>query len=132
MWNRDVGALPVLDEFGRPVAMVTDRDVCMGAFLTRRALSQIRVSDVMSKQIYTVRLMDPISRAKHLMAECQVRRLPVVDDEARLVGIVCQNDIVREAARELEGRADISPSDVMKTVSAIGRHRNGPLSRPIR
>jgi CBS domain-containing protein len=128
MWEHDVGAVTVVDDGGRPIAMVTDRDACMGAYINGRPLSQIRVGDVMSKSLVLARATDSVTDAELVMREHQVRRLPVVDSHGRLIGLLSQNDLVREAARERESpNKEITALEVTATLAAIGKPRVGPL-----
>ena len=126
LWENDIGAVPVNGSTGSVIAMVTDRDVCMAAYTTGRPLSQIRVHEAMSKTLATVRADQPIDEAQGIMRERQVRRLPVVDEGGCLVGVISQNDLLREAARLREvPRKELSAVAVTATVASIGRARSG-------
>lgn len=128
MWERDIGVVPVVERDGRVIAMLTDRDVCMAAMFTGRPLKHIRVSQAMSRGLYTVRPEQAIEDAELVLREHQVRRLPVVDGEGRLVGLLSQNDLVNEAAREREvRRKELSAVAVTATLADIGRSRAGML-----
>ena len=93
MWDCDCGALPVLDDEGRAIAMITDRDICMAALMRDRAPSAIPVSDAMSRGLQCCGPDDSVSFAEQLMRTHQVRRIPIVDENQRLVGIIAQADI---------------------------------------
>ena len=94
MRDADVGALPV-GEDGRLAGMVTDRDIVVRAVADGRALEQATVADVLSTDVVTCREDDSIEDAADLMAQHQIRRLPVVRDDQQLVGIVALADIAR-------------------------------------
>lgn len=94
MRDYDCGAMPVLDGGGRPVGILTDRDVCMAVAQMNRFPAAIRVSEVMTPEPFTCHPGTGLGDALVLMAACQVRRLPVVDGDARLVGIISLSDIV--------------------------------------
>jgi len=129
MWEQDVGVVPVVDDAGRVVAMLTDRDACMGALTTGRPLSAIRVREAMSKQVFGTTPDSPVEDAERVMRDHQVRRLPVLDAEGRLQGILSQNDLVGEAAREREThRKELSAVRVNATLAAIGQSRAGTLA----
>ena len=131
MWEKDVGVVPVVDDAGRAIAMLTDRDVCMAAYTQGKALGELRVGDAMSKSLFGVHPTDPVSEAENVMREQQVRRVPVVDADGRLVGILSQGDLVLEAARERESpRKELSAVEVTATLAAIGRPRFGALAVP--
>jgi predicted transcriptional regulator len=128
LWENDIGAVPVNGSTGSVIAMVTDRDVCMAAYTTGRPLSQICVHEAMSKTLATVRADRPIDDAQRIMRDCQVRRLPVLDERGSLVGVISQNDLLREAARQREApRKELSAVAVTATVATIGRSRSGQL-----
>lgn len=128
MWERDIGVVPVVQRDGRVIAMLTDRDVCMAALFTGLPLNDLRVSQAMSRSLYTVRPEQAVEEAELVLREHQVRRLPVVDGEGRLVGLLSQNDLVNEAAREREvRRKELSAVAVTATLADIGRSRAGMI-----
>lgn len=132
MWEQDIGVVAVVDGNRRAIAMLTDRDACMAALLTGRALSQIPVSKAMSQGLYSVRRDQPIDAAELVMRQHQVRRIPVVDDDGRIVGLLSQNDLINEAAREREmRRKELSAVAVTATLADIGRSRVGSLAPAI-
>jgi CBS domain-containing protein len=88
------GALPVLDNAGRPAGILTDRDICRAVALGSRFASAIRVREFMTFHPSTCTPAMPIEDALELMASKKIRRLPVVDGQGRLVGIVSLSDVV--------------------------------------
>jgi CBS domain-containing protein len=133
MWDHDVGAVAVLDDSGRPIAMITDRDACMAAYINGKPLSQLRVADVMSKSLAVARTTDAVSDAEQAMKDHQVRRIPVLDADGRLAGILSQNDLLREAARERESpNKEITALEVTATLAAVGMPRVGALATSTR
>jgi CBS domain-containing protein len=107
MRDEHIGAMPVVPvgESDRPVGMVTDRDIVVRAVAENRLPSNAAVSTVMSEGVYTCFDDDSIEEAARIMAEHQVRRLPVLDRGERLVGIVAIADIARRGVKEAEERA---------------------------
>lgn len=107
MWNGDCGSVPVVDSAGRLCGIITDRDICMAAYTKGLPLSSIHVADVMSHNVRHCAPEDTLERAIGIMAEAEVRRLPVVAENGQLRGIVSLADIARGAAllghREAEG-----------------------------
>lgn len=99
MWEGDLGALPVVDEGGAVLAVVTDRDLCMAAYTRGRRLEEMQVHEAMSPRVATCGAGDPIEDAERVMRESRVRRLPVVDEGGVLVGIVSLADIARALPR---------------------------------
>ena len=122
MWERDCGAVPVLDQAGSVVAMVTDRDLCMAALLQGRSLSEIRISSAMSRELFSCRPDDDLSQAESVMRIRKVRRLPVVDVEGRLLGILSLSDLARVSLAPARGKAQkktLKPAEVGTTLGAI-------------
>jgi CBS domain-containing protein len=101
MAEEGVGPLPVVDE-DRLVGIVTDRDLVLRVLAEDRDPDSTTVSEVASEEPVTVQPDDDIDRALQLMAQHQVRRLPVIE-AGRLVGIVTQADIAREAPADQTG-----------------------------
>ena len=99
MWDYGCGALPVLDSEGRPAGMITDRDICMALARKNRFPGDNRVREVMSPHPFVCKPSDEMETALATMAKRQVRRLPVVDTQGRLVGIVSVNDTAAGAVR---------------------------------
>ncbi len=97
MWDLDCGALPVVRGEAL-VGMLTDRDICMAAYTKGTALDAIRVEEIMAKHVVAGSAEDSLTRAVAIMAEAQVRRLPVVGEGRRLLGIVSLSDIARAAS----------------------------------
>ena len=129
MWEHDCGCVPVVgpeDGRGRLVGMITDRDVCMAAYIQGRTLSEIDVSSAMATEITRCRATDPIDTALKAMEAQQLRRLPIVDAQGHLVGVLSLTDIAREAARE-RGRATRDEIDcrIGEVLAAIATPR-GP------
>ena len=103
MKSDDVGSLPVLD--GEQLAgMVTDRDIVIRAIAEGKDPRGMPVREVASRELVKVNADDDLSSALQLMASQQVRRLPVVDDDGRLVGILAQADVAREAKDKDSGQ----------------------------
>lgn len=121
MWEHDIGSLPVLDAERRPVAMITDRDVCMAALTQGVALRDSKVSSAMSKHVVSCGPDTPIADVERLMAQAQVRRIPVVDDAGTLTGIVTLGDIAHTDSGRL--RKTMSLPGVARTLSAITDRR---------
>lgn len=104
MWEHDCGAVPVVSKDGKVVSIVTDRDICMATYTKGLPPAGVRVGDIMCRHVHACGPEDSLERAAALMAEAQVRRLPVVDAERRLLGIVSLADIARSAP--VLGRAE--------------------------
>ena len=102
METDDIGSLPILD--GEQLAgMVTDRDIVVRAVAKGKDPRGMPVSEVASSELITIHANDDLADALRLMASQQVRRLPVVDEDNRLVGILAQADIAGEAKEKAVG-----------------------------
>ena len=97
MWEFDCGIVPIVGDDGRVIGVVTDRDICMAAYTQGKPLSGIDVTSAMAKDVVACHETDEVETAEHLMRDSRIRRLPVLDAENRLVGIVSMNDIARLA-----------------------------------
>lgn len=108
MHEMDVGSLPVLD--GKAVAgMVTDRDIAVRGVATGMIPQEALVADVMTAEVRFCRADDSIDRVMAEMGELQVRRLPVLDANNEIVGIVALADIAtRQSAHTDETLREIS------------------------
>ena len=96
MRDEDTGIVPVVDD-GRLSGTVTDRDIAVRVVAEGRDAESATVSEVASKDLVTVDPQQGLDEALRLMAQHQVRRLPVVEEDGRLVGIVSQADVARES-----------------------------------
>ena len=94
MREHDIGAIPI-GENDRLIGMVTDRDITMRAVAEDRLPSSTSVRDVMSEKIYYCFEDDDVEEAARCMAENQVRRLPILNRDKRLTGIVSLADIAK-------------------------------------
>lgn len=126
MWERDCGCVPVIDAERKVVGMLTDRDVCMAAWIRGCNLHELRVRDAMSPRVVACRIDEEIEVAEALMREYGVRRLPVVDLVGRLAGVLSLADLAREARRE-NGRLwrDVDSFGVALTLAGICEPRGG-------
>lgn len=132
MWENDCGCVPVVDDAGHAIGMVTDRDACMAAYTRGRPLGEIDVGSVMAAMVHCCRPQDTLREAETIMRAMQVRRLPVVDNENRLVGILSLNDIALEAQRQGTATSrEIQDTEVSDTLGAIGQRHVTTELRPV-
>jgi len=106
MWDDACGCVPVVDASHRPVGFLTDRDICMAAYTQGRPLGGIRVESAMAKKVVSCGIHDDIEHAVQMMRGTYVRRLPVVDAQGVLVGLLSLDDIACESKRSLRGATD--------------------------
>jgi CBS domain-containing protein len=96
MRDEDTGIVPVL-EGSTLVGTVTDRDIVVRAVADGKDAQSTTVREVVSSDLVTIDPQQNLDEALRLMAKHQVRRLPVVEEDGRLVGIVSQADVARES-----------------------------------
>lgn len=120
MWENDCGVLPVIKDGRKVIGMITDRDICMAVAMRDTNPSCISVEEVMTGQVYSVNPEDDIDRALQAMRDHKIRRLPVVNPQGELEGILSMNDIMLKA----NGAAadPLKYKDVVKTYQAICQH----------
>ena len=99
MWNHDCGAVAVVRDDGKLSGMITDRDICMAAFTQGRPIDQILVNAVMAIHPTSAHPEQTVGEVEQMMAERQVRRIPVVDAENKPVGMISLNDVAIESAK---------------------------------
>jgi CBS domain-containing protein len=105
---------------------VTDRDICMAAYFQGMPLSGIQVSTAMSRQLIVCSSDDDLSAAERIMREKKVRRLPVLNKQGRLVGLLSISDIARRADEEYAGGAAhryVSDAEVARLAAAVSESR---------
>ena len=104
MQEHNVGTVVVVED-GRPVGIITDRDLALA--LGARGLSpQVPVREVMTRHVLAVPEDTGVFTATRFIQDRKVRRLPIVDGEDRLVGLVSLDDLLRWLARELSNLAE--------------------------
>ncbi len=103
MKDYDIGSVVVGTE-NRLEGLLTDRDIVCRGMASVMPLSQITAADVMTSNPVCCRADDTVNQAANIMEEKQVRRLPVLDYENRLVGIVSLGDICTHTQRKLAGK----------------------------
>lgn len=100
MRDGDMGSLPVVEN-GKLVGIVTDRDIVVRAVAEGRE-AQAAIGDVMTTEIFAVRAEDFVFEAIRLMGDRQVRRVPVINENGELVGIIAMADVALETEDERE------------------------------
>jgi CBS-domain-containing membrane protein len=105
--------------------MITDRDVCMAAYTQGRPLTDITVGSAMSRDVRACHATDPIGAALKVLEGNQLHRLPVLNENECLVGMLSVADLAREAAREhRRGKTkEVTDVDISEVVEAISAPR---------
>jgi CBS domain-containing protein len=131
MWEKDCGFVPVVDAEYRVTGVLTDRDICMAAYTQGKKLAEITVRSAMAHQVFTCRDDEPIRAAEELMRDAQVRRLPVVDADGRLVGVISLGDIAGEEHYERHARnQEVTADEVADTLAAISAPTHPNMAAP--
>ena len=102
MGDNDCGVLPVLHD-GKLVGIVTDRDICMALAKSNTSPAEIPIKEVMTMNVATCQTTDDVSAALATMSRRQVRRLPVLDPQGPIFGILSLDDIVLRAEEPVPG-----------------------------
>ncbi|HEY2589449.1 MAG TPA: CBS domain-containing protein [Tepidisphaeraceae bacterium] len=115
MVDKDVGAIPVVDKVDtmKPVGIITDRDIVIRVVAKNQDAAALRADQCMSSNVLTIDESAPLNEAVLLMERQQIRRVPVVNRQGRLVGMLSQGDVAETAPREETG-------DLVRAVSEPG------------
>lgn len=130
MWDHDCGILPVVDPEHHVIGVITDRDVCMAAFTRGRKLWRMDVGSTMAKVVHAVREDDALETVLAAMRCTHARRVPVLDGQRKLVGLLSIHDLAR--ARRTSGHAADGLEDeaVVRTIGEIVQRRVGRVLSP--
>ena len=121
MWKHDCGVLPVVAQ-GHVLGMITDRDVAIALGTRDVAARDLTANEVATAPITYCREDDDIHAALHLLGEARVRRLPVVNANDELVGMIGINDLIL-AARPMDGsQPELNDEEVIETMRRICTH----------
>ncbi|HEV8583518.1 MAG TPA: CBS domain-containing protein [Methylomirabilota bacterium] len=126
MRDQDAGVVPVIEneQSLKLVGVVTDRDLCMNIVAEGRDPRTTKVDECMTQTVVSASPQDSIEKATDLMRENQIRRIPIVDEQHHLVGIVSMADLV--------GRSNVKTTEThetLKTVSAPTAEPSKPRAR---
>ncbi|EPX83687.1 CBS domain-containing protein [Salipiger mucosus] len=106
----DIGAVPVGKD-DRLIGMITDRDIALRVVAEGRNPDKTRVEEVMTKDIVYCQTHETVEDAIHLMDQKKIRRLPVLDGDKRLVGMLSLGDVSHSVGRALSGELLHAVSD---------------------
>jgi CBS domain-containing protein len=109
MRDEDAGIIPVV-EGEKLVGTVTDRDIAIRVVAEGKSPESMTVGEIASRELVTIDPQQELDEALRLMARHQIRRLPVVEEDGKLVGIVAQADIARNAS-------DAKTGDLVEDIS---------------
>lgn len=133
MWDNDCGCVVVVDHLDRVVGIVTDRDVCMGAYTQGKALEDIPVTSACATEVVTCRPDDTLDNVQRLMINHQIRRLPVVEEDGHLVGLLSLSDLAQHAHFVTTAQGARSTAHTLALVmEAVSRSRGLKPSKGLR
>jgi CBS domain-containing protein len=116
MWEHDIGCVPMIDDAGHVTGMLTDRDIAMAAYINGLRLSDINAETAQSKSTICCAPDDDVETVMRQMAANQIHRVPVVDREGMLTGILSLNDC---AVAYGAGRRQIKARALSDTIARI-------------
>ncbi len=120
LWEADCGVLPVVDDNGIVTGMISDRDICIAVVTQGRLASEIAVGEVTAGMaLFTCHPSQLVTEALEIMRENQVRRLPVLNEERRLCGILSLSDVLLEAPAVRSSENTALTIKVVETLKAI-------------
>jgi CBS domain-containing protein len=125
LWDGRCGVLPVVDDEDRVISMITDRDICIALGTRNLRASEVQVKDVAPSRVFTCDRNDDISSALRTMVSQNVRRLPVVNDEGKLVGMLSIDDFLLDAKPGSAGVLSLETLEALKTI-VENRKRDHP------
>lgn len=125
MRDEHVGDVVVLED-GRPIGIVTDRDLVVRVLAAERDADSLRVRDVMTRALATVAEDSDVFEVLDEMHRTGARRMPVVDGEGALVGLLALDDIVSWLARQMSVVSDVFGQEVRAERERLGFERAGP------
>ena len=116
MKSKDIGPVPIIEneQTKKLVGIVTDRDLALKIVAKGHYAKSTKVETVMTRQVVTCRAEDDLQKALDAMAEHQLRRIPIVDNDNKIVGIIAQADVatrVDQPTKTAEVVKDISQSN---------------------
>lgn len=123
MWTYNCGILPVVDANERVTGVITDRDIGIALGTRNQLAGDVTVGEVCPGQVLlSCKLNDDVRTALAKMAEGRVRRLPVLDNDEQLVGILSMDDIVTHAQfAKRATNVELSTDDVVRILSLVYR-----------
>jgi CBS domain-containing protein len=121
MLEHDVGCLVVTDDETRPIGLLTDRDVAIAALTRKALLRELRVGDAMTRHVRICSLDSSSSDVEGIMRTGRVHRVPVVDAEGALAGIVSLSDLARHSQLDFAFAPEMA--GVARTLAALAGTR---------
>ncbi len=117
MKSMDIGLVPVVENYQarKLIGILTDRDQALRVVAEGRDANATKVEEVMTRDVVTCGPDDDVRKAIDAMIKHQVRRIPIVDENNRILGIISQADLARGA---------VSPKKIAETIREISKRDN--------
>lgn len=117
MWNDDLGIVPIVDQEHRLLGVVTDRDIAMAATLKHKPLWEIEAGELIAgKPCHFCKPGDDVHHALEVMGSARIRRVPVVDDDQYVTGMVGLKDLAEHIQTAPSGKqAELSAQELLET-----------------
>jgi len=122
MWESDCGAVPVV-QHETVVGVITDRDICMASYTQGKRLGDIAVESAMSKALFSCSPDESVGAALATMGHRRVRRLPVLDANGKLLGLISISDVARWARSHATPAVEAALTDALAAISALSPHK---------
>lgn len=114
MTDMNVGSVIITDEKEMPVGIITDRDISTKVVATEKDPKTVKLKDIMCSPVVTINIGKDIIDATRLMGEYWVRRLPVVNDEGKVVGVLSMDDVLIFLSQEIQNIANALKREIGK------------------
>ncbi len=120
MWVGNCGFLPVVDAENKVCGVITDRDICIALGTRNQTAGEVRVEEVARWKVYACAPEDDVHVCLQTMREGHVRRLPVVDKNGKLAGVVSMDDLLMRSEPNRVGREpELSADEVVRGYRTI-------------
>ncbi|KXS52473.1 CBS domain-containing protein [Marinobacter persicus] len=124
MWENDLGIVPIIDERKQLKGVVTDRDIAMAATLQHKPLWEMKASDLIAnKQCHVCHPEDDIHDVLKMMSQSQVRRVPVLNGQGEVMGMIGMHDIVEHTTNSGKARSEnqYAASELIEALRQVSR-----------
>lgn len=133
LWNSNSGILPIVDENQRVISVITERDICIALGTRNRLAGDITVGEVATHRAICCSPDDDVRSALAKMVQSNVRRLPVINADGRLEGIIAVDDVVAPIVLKNTGRgSQITSQDalsrLLRNTDSSSTHQGSQLN----
>lgn len=120
LWSHNCGMLPVVGTDNKLLGIVTDRDICIAMGTRNRLPGNLTVGEIAITHVFTCKPDDEIHEAIGTMAEKQVRRLPVINEQGMPEGVLSMDDIITHGdLNRWEGSCELSAEEIIRSLKRL-------------